>query len=361
MPLIVLRPDLATSFFAGAPADPAAAGDQLRAIARRVASRTAPDARQLAARQRAEALVAEADGAHLAGELGVAGDRLREAIALLETPYGAQSTLLVEPLHRLRLVLRMAGTETDVLPILERIAGILAAAYGSGHPLALHALGEQYWQERREYGPAGGRDTQRRVRALIEGTLGTANPLVATLGRLMDAADAELPPDAQPDAEPLSMRRERFLAAPNPVADELLADLASVPWPSLEHAYAAALDTPHHLRVLLADDERLRADALDLLGESLLHQGTTYPATATAMRFLRRLALDDRVPGRAALLDLLAAAHVAAHMNDDAALNAVLGDVPGLLSRLAASDPDPAVAEGAASTLGMLREGSPSN
>jgi hypothetical protein len=310
-------------------------------IAGRVASRAAPDAGQVAARQRADALVAEADTAHLAADLGTAADRLREAIALLEAAYGAQSTLLVEPLHRLRLVLRMAGTETEVLPILERIAAILAAAYGSGHPLAVRALGEQYWQERREYGPAGGRATQQRVRALIEATLGTANPLVAMLGKLIDAADADIPSDAQPDAEPLSVRRDRFLAAPNPVADELLGDLASVPWPTLEHAYAPALDTPHHLRVLLAEDDRLRSDALDLLGESLLHQGTTYPATAPAMRYLRRLALDPRVPGRAALLDMLAAAHVAAGMNDDADLRAELGDVPGLLSRLAASDPDP--------------------
>jgi hypothetical protein len=244
---------------------------------------------------------------------------------------------------------------------LERIAGILAAAYGSGHPLAVNALAEQYWQERREYGPAGGRDTQQRVRALIEGTLGTANPLVATLGRLMDAADAGLPPDAQPDAEPLSLRRERFLAAPNALADELLSDLSSVRWPSLEHAYAAAIDTPQHLRVLLSHDDRLRSDALDLLGESLLHQGTTYPATAPAMRFLRRLAVDPRVPGRAALLDMLAAAHVAAGMNDDVALGAELGDVPGLLSRLAASDPDPEVVDRAVSTLEMLRQGGPAS
>jgi hypothetical protein len=141
------------------------------------------------------------------------------------------------------------------------------------------------------------------------------------------------------------------------VAEELLADLASVPWPSVEHAYAAALDTPQHLRVLVTDDERLRSDALDLLGESLLHQGTTYPATAPAMRFMRRLALDARVPGRAALLDMLAAAHVAADMNHDADLRVALGDVPELLSRLAASDPDPAVVEGAVRTLEMLRPG----
>jgi tetratricopeptide (TPR) repeat protein len=361
MPLIVLRPDLANPFFAGAPTDPSAAGAQLRAIAGRVASRMAPDADQIAARQRADALIAEADAAHLAGDLGTAADRLREAIALLEAAYGAQSTLLVEPLHRLRLVLRMAGTETEVLGILERIAAILAGAYGSGHPLAVRALGEQYWQERREYGPAGGRDTQQRVRVLMEGTLGTSNPLVAMLGKLIDAADADLPLGAQPDAEPLSVRRERFLAEPHPVAEELLADLASVPWPSLEHAYAAALDTPQHLRVLVTDDERLRSDALDLLGESLLHQGTTYPATAPAMRFMRRLALDPRVPGRAALIDMLAAGHVAADMNDDADLRVALGDIPELLSRLAASDPDPAVVEGAVTTLEMMRQGGPWN
>jgi hypothetical protein len=38
-----------------------------------------------------------------------------------------------------------------------------------------------------------------------------------------------------------------------------------------------------------------------------------------------------------------------------------LGDIPGLLSRLAASDPDPAVVEGAVTTLEMMRQGGPWN
>ena len=175
----------------------------------------------------------------------------------------------------------------------------------------------------------------------------------------MAAARAGLPADARPDAERLSVRRGRYLAAPSPLADELLADLASVAWPTLDHAYGPALDTPQHLRVLMADDDRLRADALELLGESVLHQGSVYAATAPAMRFVRRLALDPRVPGRPALLGLLTAAHAVSGDGQDAELGKVVGDMPDVLARLAASDPDAAVAETAAALLGEVRRGGP--
>jgi hypothetical protein len=105
---------------------------------------------------------------------------------------------------------------------------------------------------------------------------------------------------------PLSARREQILAEPDLLVDELLPDLDAVPWATLDHAYGPALDTPLHLRLLLATDDRVREDSLELLGESLLHQETVYPATIPAARFMQRLGEDARVPGRDRLLDLLA-------------------------------------------------------
>jgi tetratricopeptide (TPR) repeat protein len=355
LPIIALRPDLATPFFGGGPADPEAAGEQLRTIARRISARLAPDPGQIAARARAQALLGEADASFLDGELGAAADRLREAIGLLEAAVGTGSTELVEPLRRLRLVLRLAGTESEVLPILERITAILAGAYGEAHPLAVRAVGEQYWQELREYGPAGGRETAQRIRELTQRTLGEANPVVSLVTDAIDRARESLPPDARPDAERLSLRRERFLAMPNPLAGELLADLGAVEWRALDHAYGKALDSPQHLRVLLSNDERLRLDSLQLLAESILHQGSVYPATAPAMRFVRRLVADPRVPGRPELIGLLAAAQRAAA--GDKGLAAQLGDVSSLLGHLAASDPDPQVAEAAVRAMEELRSG----
>jgi tetratricopeptide (TPR) repeat protein len=359
LPIIALRPDLATSLMGGGPADPEAAGEQLRTIANRISARRTPDSGQLDARARAQALLGEVDAFFLDGELGAAGDRLREAIGLLETAFGAGSTELVEPLRRLRLVLRLAGTESEVLPILERITAILAGAYGDAHPLAVRALGEQYWQELREYGLAGGRGTAQRIRELTQRTLGEANPLVLLVAEAIDRAREGLPPDARPDAERLSVRRERFVSTPNPLADELLVDLGAVEWRALDHAYGKALDSPLHLRILLSDDERLRLDGLGLLTESVLHQGSVYPATAPVIRFVRRLVTDRRVPGRADLIVLLAAAQGAAGEGAaaDEGLAAELGDVPGMLSRLAASDPDPRVREAAVQALQDIGSG----
>lgn len=351
--VIALRPELAPSFLAGARVGADEAVVQLRNAASRIGARRTPDTRLLAARGRADDLLAESDLAFVAGDLGRAQDRVREAIGLLETAFGADSTLLVEPLRRLRLVLRMAGTETEVLPILKRVAGILAGAYGDAHPMAVRALGEQYWQELREYGLAGGHETAQRIRDLAGRTLGEANPVVLLVADAIERTRATLPPGARPDEVALSVRRERFLAAPNPLADELLDGLHTVDWPRLEHAYGRAVDTPIHLRVLLADDDRLRADAAQLLGDSLLYEGSSYSATAPAMRFVLRLVEDVRVPGRANLIELLAAGHRAAA--GEPALAAQLGDLPALLGRLAASDPDASVVEAAVGALRAVR------
>jgi hypothetical protein len=307
LPLFALHPDLAGMFPGGGGPDPAQATEQLRRIAERIASRTAPDAAAVAAVERAGALVGQADGAYLSGDVASAAGSLREAISLLEGARGARDTSLVEPLQRLKLVLRLGGTETEVLPILRRIASILADAYGEIHPLAIRAFGEVYWQERREYGPAGGRETAARVEALVRDALGEENAVYQVVQGILDAAREAVPAGTEPEHPPLSARRERFLAEPNALADELLFDLDDTPWPTLDHTYGPAIDTPIHLRLLLADDERLRNDALELLGDSLLHQGSVYSATVPAVRLVRRLSADERVPGRGELAAFLGA------------------------------------------------------
>jgi tetratricopeptide (TPR) repeat protein len=304
IPLLALDPQLAASFPGGASPDPAHAAQQLLHFADRLGRRVEPDPSQTEALERAKQLTEEADTAYLAGDLGPAADRLREAIALLETARGPMDTSLVEPLSRLRLVLRFAGTESQVLPVLRRIASIYADAYGDIHPLAIRALGEIYWQERREYGPAGGRETAARIESLVRNALGEES----AVGRLVQdviAAAREAGEGVEPEDPPLSARRERILAEPDPLVDELLPDLNDTPWPSLDHAYGPAIDTPLHLRLLLAGDDRVRDDALELMGESLFHHGSTYPATAPARALMRRLAADDRVPGRAKLAAFL--------------------------------------------------------
>ena len=307
LPLVAFDPELGASA-PGMTPDPERAAEQLRQIADRLARQVAPEEGTLEALARAGELTEQADTAYLVGDLASAARLLREALALLETELGPNDIALVEPLERLRRVLRFAGTESEVLPILRRIAEIYAAAYGDIHPLAIRALAEVYWQEQREYGPAGGAETAARIAQLSRDAIGDESDLGRLLQSVFDVARARVPEGATPEDPPLSVRRERILAEPDPLADELLPDLDTVPWASLEHAYGPAIDTPLHLRLLLARDERVRTDAHDLLADSLLHQGSTYPATAPALTFIRRLAADERVPGRDDLLGFVEAA-----------------------------------------------------
>ena len=92
---------------------------------------------------------------------------------------------------------------------------------------------------------------------------------------------------------------------PGPLVATLLPYLDATPWASLDHAYGPALDTPVHLQLLLADDELVRADALQLLADSLLGSEEPTSVLAPATTFLRTLADDERVPGREGIAALV--------------------------------------------------------
>ncbi|HEX9633874.1 MAG TPA: tetratricopeptide repeat protein [Candidatus Limnocylindria bacterium] len=358
LPVMALRPgedtgELPRSALPG----PDRAVEQLRQIAARITQRIAPDPAQAAAAAEAERLTEEADVAYLAGDVGAAADQLREAIALLEVARGPSDPSLVELLHRLKLVTRVGGTESAVMLILERIAAILSDAYGATHPMAIRALGEIYWQERREYGPAGGRETADRIERLAQSALGAGNRVAQMISDVLSAARAAVPAGLEPEAEALSIRRERIIAEPSPLADELLSDLGATPWPALDHAYGRAIDTPRHLRLLLTEDERVRDDALDLLGDSLLQEGLVPPATVPAVRLIRRLAGDARVPGRPRLIAFLTAAAVQAASVEGPPgdeLRATMVDLPSFLRYLLSTEPETAVGQAAVQALAEI-------
>jgi tetratricopeptide (TPR) repeat protein len=358
MPVMALRPGEDTGDLPrSALPDPARAVEQLRQIAARIAQRIAPDPAQAAAIAAAERLAEGADAAYLAGDVRTAADRLREAIALLEVARGSADPSLVELLHRLKLVMRVGGTESAVMPILERIAAILSDAYGETHPMAIRALGEIYWQQRREYGPAGGAETAERIERLAQSALGAGHQVAQLISDVLGEARAAVPAGMEPEPEALSVRRERILAGPSPLVDELLADVDATPWPTLDHAYGRAIDTPRHLRLLLAEDERVRDDALDLLGDSLLQEGIVPPATVPAVRLIRRLAGDGRVPGRPRLIAFLTAAAVQAASVDGPQgdeLRATVADLPTFLRYLLSTEPDTAVRQAANQALAEI-------
>ena len=81
--------------------------------------------------------------------------------------------------------------------------------------------------------------------------------------------------------------------------------LEKIRWHEYSHAYGTASEVPKDIRRLASSEAEVREQALWQLFGSIYHQGTIYSATAAAVRFLLRLALDKRLPDRAKLCELL--------------------------------------------------------
>ncbi|MEU9253808.1 hypothetical protein AB0D66_18360 [Streptomyces sp. NPDC048270] len=64
------------------------------------------------------------------------------------------------------------------------------------------------------------------------------------------------------------------------------AELDTVAWHTLTHAYGPAEDVPDLIRALYQDDETAADEAIHELYGNIHHQGTVYPATAPAVPFL---------------------------------------------------------------------------
>jgi hypothetical protein len=97
---------------------------------------------------------------------------------------------------------------------------------------------------------------------------------------------------------------EMYESAPDPPA---LVGLGEVDWAAVEHAHGPATDVPALLRAAVSDDPDHRDFAWQLLFETVWHQGTVYPASATVVPFLYRLLEADGVPDRSMAAQLLAA------------------------------------------------------
>ncbi|WP_405443657.1 hypothetical protein [Streptomyces niveus] len=135
----------------------------------------------------------------------------------------------------------------------------------------------------------------------------------------------------------------------------MLDGIDDIDWSALTHAYGPADDIPDLLRAAGSPDAARRDPALDELISSLCHQGSIYPATAAAVPFIARLALEG--PGdRLRLMWLLHGAAEGSGPEYQEVRRAVAVALPALLGL--AADEDPAVRRAMVWTVAVCEDAS---
>ncbi|GHO49539.1 hypothetical protein [Ktedonospora formicarum] len=82
--------------------------------------------------------------------------------------------------------------------------------------------------------------------------------------------------------------------------------LDDVPWSELYHAYGKASDVPTWLRQVASENEEEQQNGISMLWSNLIHQGSTYLATAYAVPYLLELLADPGVKVKVNIAGLLA-------------------------------------------------------
>src|SRR5262245_48508908 len=95
----------------------------------------------------------------------------------------------------------------------------------------------------------------------------------------------------------------KYQSAPDPPG---LDGLGEVEWASVSHAHGPATDFPPLLRAAVGDDPDDRDFAVQLLFETIWHQGTVWEATAPTVPFLYRALEADETPDKSSIAHLLA-------------------------------------------------------
>jgi hypothetical protein len=132
--------------------------------------------------------------------------------------------------------------------------------------------------------------------------------------------------------------------------DALFAGLDDIDWHAMQHAYGPADEVPDLLRGLISDDPAVRESALDGMYGAVHHQGDVYDCTIASIPFLLEAVAHPGLPGRGAIVELLAS--IAGEDGEDEVLDgeedlyrrasvAVAAAYPLLVDLL--DDPDPLV------------------
>lgn len=255
----------------------------------------------------AAALVRAADQRYAAANYAEAQALLERALALREAALGPDHLEHLPILEKLAEVHRAQGDYDAIPPLVERIADVHTRTLGEQHPLTTVALLRVASVRNEEAGTAAALPLYERAADALAAQVPTDHPLAQAAQVDMRALLARVRQMAEASADTEPREDETTPPVPEDVQRALLAGLDDVDWQAIHHAYGPATDVPRLLRALLLGDKTERHRALERLYSRLWEEGEVYPASVVAVPFLIRLVAYEAMPGRADVIELLAA------------------------------------------------------
>jgi tetratricopeptide (TPR) repeat protein len=221
---------------------------------------------------------------------------LERALTLRENVLGADDVGHISLLEKLIAANHYLGKFTAIPPLEAHIAAIQRGAFGSTNPLTVLAQ-QNIWRKASVEGQTDQATAAfQQMRVGFAGFFGEDHPLMQMVNSLQATHPTQR--KGQQSKTPLSVRKEQALANIPNDRSGLLAGLERIDWHALQHAYGAADDVPIHLKLLLSDDKAVEESAWEFLYNTVLHQGSLYPATTPVVEFLIRMLERGEPPDR---------------------------------------------------------------
>lgn len=296
----------------GANTAPEQAAVRLRRIVERLAAKhtgpSHPDEEHDILRQAVD-IEAQSDRLFNEDDIPAAQALLEQALALREQIQGQYHMDQIKLLRKLIVAARAQGRLTTIQPLLERITETHVQALGEDHTATLQVLHElaMFYTDEYGYNSPRARRMHERIQQIMLRSLGSNDPHVQLISNVLEQISASSIEDDEAYAsdEARSARWERALTTLRENPPTILADIATIDWGNLRHAYGSAGDVPELLMLLLSEDEIIREDVYEELYGNICHQGTIYEASAYAVPFLLRLLDYPGTPDKGSILHLL--------------------------------------------------------
>lgn len=254
--------------------------------------------------QEADRLRDAANAAFERGDYTQAQTLLERALALREAILGSDFDAdgQVPLLEKLIATNRYLGRFAAIPSLEARITALQRTAFGPMNPLNVISKHTEWRQASAEGQTDQALAAFQQMQEGMQGFLGKDHPLLEMLNKMNTLQEQRTAQQPRQPKAPLSVRKEQTLASLPPERMTALAGIDQIDWHALRHAYGAADDVPIHLKLLLSDDSDVENSAWAFLYETVLHQGSVYPATIVMVAFLIRMLEQGEPPSRHEIL-----------------------------------------------------------